>query len=311
MDQIAALTWVRDNIAKFGGDPGNVTIYGESAGSQDVSLLLAAPAAQGLYHKAILQSGTPGFGMPYRSLADGEKLGARLGHVSDLRKLLIGELLEKQRNFGDPDIGDPPAVFLRTTIDGKMLPDAPDRLIARNAPRPVIIGTDKVEFGPGSDDLDLLTHAQNWFPGRGAEALAAYRAETADPRRAHIAMRIQSDGEFHCPADRLADLLAANGWPVWRYEFDVGENGGFTRHAYEIGFVFGRNPVGGGVQMQDYWAALAITGDPNGETAHGAERPLWERYDPDAPRQIAFGQEQTAMEAGKPRADLCAFADAF
>jgi para-nitrobenzyl esterase len=312
MDQIAALQWVHDNIAKFGGDPDNVTIYGESAGSQDTSLLLAAPAAQSLYHKAILQSGTPGFGMSFRTLADGERLGATLGKVGDLRKLLIGELLEKQRRFGDPDIGDPPAVFLRTTIDGKMLPDAPDRLIARNVPRPVIIGTDKVEFGPGSDsDVDLLVHAENWFPGHGAEALAAYRAETADSRRAHIAMRIQSDGEFHCPADRTADLLATSGWPVWRYEFDVGENGGFTRHAYEIGFVFGRQPVGGGVQMQDYWAALAITGDPNGDTALGAERPRWEAYDPGAPRQIAFGQDRTAMEAGKPRAQLCQFAGAF
>jgi para-nitrobenzyl esterase len=311
MDQIAALEWVRDNIARFGGDPDNVTIYGESAGSQDTSLLLAAPAAQGLYQKAILQSGTPGFGMKYRSLADGEKLGATLGKVGDLRKLPIGELLEKQRRFGDPDIGDPPAVFLRTTIDGRMLPEAPDRLIAKNAPRPVIIGTDKVEFGPGSDNLDLARHAENWFPGHSAEALAAYRAETADPRRAHIAMRIQSDGEFHCPADRTADLLASSGWPVWRYEFDVGENGGFTRHAYEIGFIFGRNAVGGGVQMQDYWAALAITGDPNGATALGAERPQWERYDPAAPRQIAFGQDATAMEAGKPRASLCQFAEAF
>lgn len=311
MDQIAALEWVRGNIARFGGDPDNVTIYGESAGSQDVSLLLAAPAAQALYHKAILQSGTPGFGMSFRSLPDSERLGAALGPVADLRDLPIADLLERQRSFGDPDIGDPPAVFLRTTIDGRVLADAPDRLIAANRPRPVIVGTDKVEFGPGSDDIDLATHAENWFPRRGAQALTAYRTEQADPRRGHIAMRIQSDGEFHCPADRLADLLAENGWPVWRYEFDVGENGGFTRHAYEIGFVFGRQPVGGGVQMQDYWAALAIAGDPNGETPLGGERPLWERWSLDAPRQLAFGQDETAMVPGKPRADLCRFAEAY
>lgn len=311
MDQIAALQWVHDNIAEFGGDPDNVTIYGESAGSQDVSLLLAAPAAQGLYHKAILQSGTPGFGMPFRSLADGERLGAKLGPAAELRALPIDQLLARQAEFGDDMIGDPPAVFLRATIDGKVLPDAPDRLIARNPPRPVIIGTDKVEFGWDAPDGELPGYAARWLGDDAERAVALYRAEKADPRRGPIGLRIGSDFEFHCPADRLADLLARNGWPVWRYEFDVGPDGGLTRHAYEIGFVFGRREVGGGVRMQDYWAALAITGDPNGETAMARPRPFWERWDPDAPRQMAFGEKATAMERGKPRAEFCRFGDAW
>jgi para-nitrobenzyl esterase len=319
MDQIAALQWVHDNIARFGGDPGNVTIYGESAGSQDVSLLLAAPEAQGLFHKAILQSGTPGFGMTFRTLAEAEAVGLQLdlaaeanGDLDKLRALSPVALLDLQQEVADPAADRGSATWLRITVDGKVLPDAPDRLIARNAPKPVIIGVDKVEFGPGSDDIDLLALAEAWFPGRGAEALAAYRAETApDPRRGHVAMRIQSDGEFHCPADRLADLLAASGWPTWFYEFDVGENGGLTRHAYEVGYVFDRKPAGGGARMQDYWAALAVTGDPNGRTAIAEPRPRWERWNSARPRQMLFGEDQSGMIPGKPRARFCQLTEAF
>ena len=319
MDQIAALKWVHDNIARFGGDPDNVTIYGESAGAQDVSLLLAAPAAQGLFHKAILQSGTPGFGMTYRPLAEAEAVGLQLdrlveagGDLERLRALSPVALLDLQQEVADPAAEGGRSTWLRITIDGKVLPDAPDRLIARHGPKPVVIGVDKVEFGPADDSGDLLALAETWFPGRGAEALAVFHSEAApDPRRGHLAMRIQSDGEFHCPADRLADLLAANGWPTWFYEFDVGENGGLTRHAYEIGFVFERKPVGGGVRMQDYWAALAIAGDPNASTALGQDRPRWERWNPERPRQMFFGQSESGMIAGKPRADFCAFASTF
>ena len=187
------------------------------------------------------------------------------GDSGKLRALSPVALLDLQQEVSDLKAERGQATWLRITIDGKVLPEAPDRLVARHAPKPVIVGVDKVEFGPGGDDMDLLALAETWFPGRGAEALAAYRGETTpDPRRGHLALRLQSDAEFHCPMDRLADLMASNGWPVWFYEFDVGENGGLTRHAYEIGFVFERRPVGGGARMQDYWAALALTGDPNG-----------------------------------------------
>src|SRR5438270_557734 len=91
MDQIAALQWVQRNIEKFGGDPAHVTIAGESAGSQDVSLMLAAPAAAPLLGRALMESGTPGFGMPFRSLRDAERIGQQadslLGAGGDIAKL--------------------------------------------------------------------------------------------------------------------------------------------------------------------------------------------------------------------------------
>ena len=313
MDQIAALEWVRANIARFGGDPENVTIFGESAGSQDVSLLLAAPAAQELYDAAIMQSGTPGFGLPFRSLEDGEALGRQFSELAG-----AGDDLEKLRALSpvaifaiEDQLQEQPhgnaMIFLRTTVDGKVLPAAPDALIAANAPRPVIIGTDRAEFlneALPAEQLEPYTRA--FYGNAAAQALALYRAEKADPRRGAIGTRIISDAVFHCPADRMADLLADSGWPVWRYEFDIGEGDGLTRHAYEIGWVFERKGVGSGAFMQDYWAALAVSGDPNGAAGAASARPEWTRWDSNAPRQLSIESERVAMQKGKPRAETCA-----
>src|SRR5438270_9811009 len=137
MDQIAALEWVQRNIARFGGDPRNVTIAGESAGSQDVSLMLAAPAARALFQKAIMESGTPGFGMPFRSLADAERIGdqadALLGAGEDLAKLRsmsVPALLAVDLKLHDDALESDAMVWLRTTIDGKLFARNPRASIA-------------------------------------------------------------------------------------------------------------------------------------------------------------------------------------
>ncbi len=320
MDQIAALQWVRDNIARFGGDPGRVTIFGESAGSQDVSLLLAAPRAQGLFHAAIMQSGTPGFGMSYRSHDEALAIGDQLDALSDsggdlarLRAMSPVALLNIQTQLREAAAHGNDFLFLRTTIDGQILPGPPDRLIAANAPKPVIIGTDKIEFGPGPGGTDLDSFSRFWFGSNAPAALAAYRAEEGqvDPRRGNLELRMQSDAQFHCPANRLASLLVSKGWPVWRYEFDVGPDGGWTRHAYEIGFVFDRREVGSGVQMQDYWAALALAGDPNAPTPLSTRRLRWEHMTPRKPVTFLFAEKSSGEIAGQPRAHMCGWSEAF
>ncbi len=303
MDQIAALRWVRDNIHLFGGDPAQVTIFGESAGSQDVSLMLSAPAAQGLFDAAILQSGTPGFGQDFRTLAQAEAAGAMLGSVAELRAMPVQQIVDLTQRY-ETDSGTAITPFLTTVIDGRVLPAAPDVLLAAREPLPVIIGTDRVEF-TAPDNAAEPTVRQ--FHGANAEALLAiYANETVDPRRGGVGTRALSDALFHCPADRLADLLVSHDWPVWRYEFDIGENGGLTRHAYEIGWVFERLPVGSEAFMQDYWAALAVSGDPNGVTGIGSPRPFWEPWRVDAARQLLIAQDRTEMEEGRPRAAVCA-----
>jgi para-nitrobenzyl esterase len=86
LDQIAALEWVKSNIAGFGGDPGNVTIAGQSAGAFDVGILLLSPLARGLFHKAVMESGTPGLAFPPRSLAENEAIGAQLAALIHVPK---------------------------------------------------------------------------------------------------------------------------------------------------------------------------------------------------------------------------------
>ena len=281
MDQIAALKWVQSNIANFGGDPSNVTIFGESAGSQNVSLLLAAPPARGLFHKAIMQSGTPEFGMTYRPLTDAFKLGDQLdkigdsnGDIAKLRRMSAHALLAADLELNDERTWSKEFIWLRPTIDGAVLPKNPSALLAEAPVRPVIIGTNRFEFGPAKGSIDIPAYTKYWFGENAAAATKRYQSEekTADPRLGHLEARMETDAIFRCPANNLATQLSALGWPIWRYEFDIGpddgsESGGLTSHAYEISFIMDRKPAGSGaraVQMQDYWTNFAKSGVPGG-----------------------------------------------
>ena len=312
MDLIAALEWVQANISSFGGDPDNVTIFGESAGSMNVSLLLAVPDAQGLFDKAIMQSANFwSLGPDYRSLAAAEKIGTQFGELAgaqtaeDLRRISPVAIMTLQQQLTDPEWAS--LIWTVVTLDGQTIPSSPAGLIVKNSPKPVILGTNKAEFGP-ADDAGIADYADLFFGDNAAAALAAYREEQADPRRGDLRLRLGSDQVFHCATDKLADLLAGHGWPVWRYEYDIGEDGGLTAHALELGDVFHRREIGNGAHMQDYWAALAVTGDPNGATLVSSDRPGWDGWDPAAPRQLALSMAATEMEPGKPRARFCAFA---
>src|SRR4051794_19133811 len=200
MDQIAALRWIKANIAKFGGDPDNVTIAGESAGSQDVSLLLAAPGARGLFKQAILESGTPGFGMSFRSLVEAERIGEQAddllgagGDLDRLRHASVPALLAIDLKLHDAALRDDAELWLRATVDGAFLPGSPRDLIAEAPPRPVLLGTNRIEEDmPGGRTHRDEVLARGFGP-REAEARAFYRDVKDDPRLGTLDQQISTD----------------------------------------------------------------------------------------------------------------------
>jgi para-nitrobenzyl esterase len=284
MDQIAALRWVRRNIARFGGDPANVTIAGESAGAQDVSLLLAAPAARGLFHKAIMESGTPGFGLPFRSLEEAERLGDQMdallasgGDIGRLRHTSVPALLAADLKLQDDALEADDYMWLRTTIDGEVLPRSPAELIAEAPSRPAIVGSNRLELDLPGGRPHRDAFVAKAFGKTEAQARLFYGLDRpdppADPRLGTRDQQIATDLTFRCPGNALAAMLATNGAPVWRYEFDLAPNGGQTRHALEIGYAFGESRSAAGLSLRPYWVDFVKTGDPN-----SAAMPQWPRF---------------------------------
>lgn len=275
MDQIAALRWVQANIAHFGGDPAQVTIFGESAGAQDVGLLMAAPETKGLFARAILQSGTPSFGLSWRPLNEALRLGDQLdavmgtnGTIAPLRAASAHALLEADKALHDPALQHDDFLWLRTTIDGAVLPRDPRALLLEAPKRPVIIGSNRAEFGLPGGRAHRDADVDDAFGPNADKARAFYRLDqpdpVPDPRLGDRDLRISTDILFRCPAGHLADVLSGAGWPVWRYEFNLAPDGGRSFHGADIGFVMEG-------ALQPYWLAFAQKGAPG---------PAWPAYAP-------------------------------
>jgi para-nitrobenzyl esterase len=294
-DQLAALRWVQANIARFGGDPDQVTIAGESAGSQDVGLLIAAPAARGLFRRAIMESGTPGFGLPPRSREEALRLGDQLDAALDHAPLAaVGPwpVIAAAQALHDPVV-DPSYRWLRTTIDGEVLPDAPDRLLASAPGVDLLIGSNRVELDlPGGrahrDDFLRIAYGPNEGAARAFYGLG--RPDPApDPRLGTLNQQIATDATFRCPAQRMARAVAARGGRVWAYEFDEDLAGPVTSHARELAYAWGERRLGS-LHLLDYWTSFVKTGDPN-----GGALPRWPGWD-DAGSYLA-------LDGAGPRSD--------
>jgi para-nitrobenzyl esterase len=300
MDQIAALEWVRDNIAAFGGDPDNVTILNESAGGVAVMQLMIAPGARGLFHKAVVQSGlgrqrSAELALDRPGRPSAQSLGRAWARGAGLPTDVTAEAL---RAVPAETLLTPMPAFYSDNliVDGRVLTeDVAEAFTAgRQAPVPLIIGTNSAEFwwirptdaGAYGRIDDALTETEH------DALLAAYGG--ADGYDAHVV----SDLIFNEPARHLARLHAAAGHPTYLYRFDVvpesnPEPSGGATHASERPYVFdtlqtvgrpmGERDARAAAAMADYWTAFARAGDPDGQG-----RPAWPEFGSERDRLLEF-----------------------
>jgi para-nitrobenzyl esterase len=309
LDIVAALEWVRDNIAAFGGDAGNVTIFGESGGGAKVSVLMAMPAARGLFHKAIIQSG-PAVQMASRDDASetARQLLAELdlgpAQASKLRGIPAPELARAQaavlKKVSMMSFANRRRVGFNPVIDGKHLPGGPFEPAAPeiSANVPLMIGTNKDEmtlffaFAPWLDGLDEdgMRQRVRMFVGDQADRIIEpyRRARPRDSLR-DLVLAIATDHAMRMPSLVIADRkVAQQAAPVFVYMFTwetpVLDGKLKSPHALEIPFVFdnvqssgltGDSPTRFALaeKMSRTWLAFARTGNPNNEGI-----PDWPRY---------------------------------
>ena len=326
LDIIAALEWIRDNIAAFGGDPGNVTLFGQSGGAAKISTLMAMPAAQRLFHRAIVQSGAAVKGIPRdaatkSAVAFLNKLGVK--QPDELQTLSTDQLLATMATMagtGMPAAAGSGSLPLGPVVDGRTLPSDPFDPVAPeiSANVPLLIGTTETEvaFFPNQqlDPIDdAALHARvKLILNRADDAqvdqvIAAYRRGRPSASNTDLYLILASDATFRQGVVTEAERKAAQAKaPVYHYYFTwrspVREGKLRAFHTLEIPFVFddvdvatsmtgaGKDRYALAAQMSSAWVSFARTGDPN-----HVGLPHWPAFDNTQRATMLFDHECRAV----------------
>ena len=325
LDIVAALEWVRDNISAFGGNPGNVTIFGQSGGGGKVSTLMAMPSAKGLFHRAIVQSGAAVKGLSREAATKSTeaylaRLGLKREQAGQLRTLPLDKLLAATAPAaGAPGAGGP--MNFAPVVDGSTLPTDPFDPVAPelSANVPLLIGTVETEvtFFPNQvldpiDDAGLKTHLKQTLR-RVSDAgvdkvIAAYKAGRPGASNTDLLLIIASDATFRTGVMMEAERKAMQGKaPVYQYYFTwrtpVRDGKLRTPHAIEIPFVFdntdattaftgtGNDRHALATRMSSAWTSFARTGNPNCKGL-----PTWKPFDTAQRATMVFNDECKLVE---------------
>ena len=329
MDQLAALQWVKRNVAAFGGDPQNVTIFGESAGGMSVHLLMTSPLANGLFQKAIVESGggraSPLGGRTVtgsgdtgeaRGLIFARKYGVEGQDAAALKKLRAVPAATIAKGFNMMTMNDP-SYAGGPMLDGQLVVAlAPSQVYAngQGARVPLIIGANSMDIGFVTEKtLDQL------FASFGPNAAKARQVYGSDPKADFRAVSFMVGGDqlMMEPVRHIARLRTAHGQKVWQFRFSyvaesLRKQWPGAMHATEIPYVFNTVAARYGKDLtaadsaaaqaaHAYWVGFAKTGEPK-----AAGLPAWPVFDPktDLIMDFATAGPHVGPDAWRPRLDL-------